>query len=206
MKERPILFSGEMVRAILEGRKTQTRRPMKTQPPARPDGAGTPWSWRRVEAVGKWFHIVSEKPAGMFTVSPPLGTVGDRLWVRETWQCVPVGQPAPPRGSFKIPDSLPSGWDVLYSASGDVCSDSVGWRPSIHMPRWASRIDLEITAVRVERVQEINRGDAMEEGCPFANMAEGPSPRDWFRDLWQSIYGTWDENLFVWVYEFRRLK
>ena len=81
------------------------------------------------------------------------------------------------------------------------------WTPSIFMPRWASRITLEIVSVRVERVQEISRGDAMEEGCPFPNMAKGPDTRQWFKDLWENIHGhdAWERNDWVWVIEFRRL-
>jgi hypothetical protein len=76
------------------------------------------------------------------------------------------------------------------------------------LPAWASRITLEIVSVRVERLQEISRGDAMAEGCPFANMADGPNPRDWYAELWESINGpgSWDANPFVWVVEFRRVE
>ena len=81
------------------------------------------------------------------------------------------------------------------------------WKPAIHMPRAASRITLEVTGVRVERLQAISRGDAMAEGCPFANMAAGPDPRDWYRDLWNEINGpgAWDQSPWVWVVEFRRV-
>lgn len=81
------------------------------------------------------------------------------------------------------------------------------WKPSIHMPRKASRIMLEVTRVRVERLQEISRGDAMAEGCPFQNMAKGADPRKWYADLWKTINGpgSWDLNPWVWVIEFKRV-
>jgi hypothetical protein len=113
--------------------------------------------------------------------SSPLRRVqpGDRLWVRENWR--PVHSNDPTRGA-------------QYRA--DIGGDQTVWRHSIHMPRWASRITLLVTDVRVQRLQEINRGDAMAEGCPFPNMAEGPSPTDWFRDLWDQLHGNgaWNTN------------
>lgn len=211
MKERPILFTGEMVRAILDGRKTQTRRLVSKQ--KYPHG-----TWATPEEVAAEF--VHDTRAFM----PPLGTIGHRLWVRETWSDV--------RGMGFDKDLFPAGAGYKADcASGESlrCAADYGvkWRPSIHMPRWASRIDLEITAVRVERVQEITEVDAEEEGCEQASLehtedcggedcalAGGPhdccgylaSARLRFRDLWQSIYANWDSNPWVWVYEFRRVK
>jgi hypothetical protein len=168
MTERPIIFSGEMVRAILEGRKTQTRRVVK--------------------------HIEDNSPVitdpRIFNKPCPYGQPGDRLWVRE---------------AFQLDDSDPT--FVYFRADGKQCN---WWRPSIHMPRWASRITLEITGVRVERLQEINRGGAMQEGCPFQNIANVTCPLTWFSFLWNSIYRTrgqgWDANPWVWVIEFRRIR
>lgn len=155
MTDRPIIFSAPMVRALLDGRKTQTRR--KFELPAnsgRMKLSATPnireCKWQR----------------------------GDRLWVREAH-------------AF---DSVL----VRYYATDDV-HDLRKKRSPIHMPRWASRLTLLVTDVRVQRLQEISRGDAMEEGCPFANMADGPNPRDWYRDIWNSIHGpdAWDANPWV---------
>lgn len=92
--------------------------------------------------------------------------------------------------------------------SGEYPSYKFGWRPSIHMPRWASRITLEIVSVRVERVKDISRGDAMEEGCPFPNMADGENPVEWFGGVWRSIngIGSWNANPWVWVIEFKQIQ
>lgn len=166
-KERPILFSGPMVRAILDGRKTQTRRMIK------PD-----WSRcldlddpdDRKAAVERCRH----------------GKLGDRLWVRET---------------FAI-----HGGEIAYAATDQHLVGCDRWKPSIHMPRRASRIVLEIAGVRVERLNEISRGDAMAEGCPHSNLAYGQNPCDWFRELWKSTNGpeSWAANPWVWVIEFRK--
>lgn len=172
MKEIPILFNGEMVRAILDGRKTQTRRVVK----------------QRGDCSGSMEQC-------------PYGQPGDRLWVRETWACSHLYDQFPPR-------LIPLDARFAYAATEHI--GGLIKRPSIHMPRWASRITLEIESVRVERVQEITRGDAMEEGCPFSNMQAGPNPKHWFRDLWDSINGPrgfgWDVNPFVWAITFRRVK
>jgi len=197
MTERPILFSGEMVRAILDGRKTQTRRVVKL-PHNNPLGA---WEPTVVGGKGVCYDKAMTRPAPEEAaiwhtrtgdcLGCPYGQPGDRLWVRETF----VGA-----GNL----------GVLYAADcprGTESGVEGGWRPSIFMPRWASRLTLEITEVRVQRVQEISRGDAMEEGCPFANMADGPDPRDWFRDLWDSLNAKrghgWDTNPWVWAITFR---
>lgn len=179
-----------MVRAILDGRKTQTRRVVKPQP-CEAGFAAQPFNWSRVEKVGIFFHIISDEPSAQFTVQCPYGTPGDRLWVKETW----------------AENDPPSGY--LYSATDSVVG-GLKWRPSIFMKRDASRITLEIVSIRVERVQAISRGDATCEGCPFPNMADGPNPKWWFRDLWDSInakrgYG-WDANPWVWVIEFKRVQ
>lgn len=179
MKERPILFNGDMVRAILEGRKTQTRRLIKVTDSGRVKAIGSVMNWHLQDANA--------------VLACPLGLPGDRLWVRETWAW---------NGCLCC--------DVHYRASDPDCDTGdpyFTWRPSIHMPRWASRISLEITNVRVERLNEITRGDAMEEGCPFPNMADGPDPREWFSDLWESINGagSWDANPWVWVIEFCKI-
>jgi hypothetical protein len=99
------------------------------------------------------------------------------------------------------PDCVPKHYENVPPAS------ALKWRPSIHLARDQSRIDLEVTAVRVERLQSISRGDAMAEGCPFPNMAQGDDPRQWYRGLWESISGagSWAENPWVWVVEFQRI-
>lgn len=216
MKERSILFSASMVCAILEGHKTQTRRVVKPQPiyvcPMGPAGA----------------PLLSSKPnfADGNIIRCPYGVPGDRLWVRETFYCdhafYPEGTPpscywdgaklraqhAPEQLAYERARMLEA---MYYRADGEPefegADGPTPWRPSIHMPRWASRILLEVTVVHVERLQEINRGDAMEEGCPFPNMAQGDDPRQWYRALWEQINGpsSWDGNPWVWVVEFKRV-
>lgn len=218
MKEHPILFSGEMVRAILEGRKTQTRRVIKPEPVGC-DECGIVWHKGNRSIIAP----DAERFALMMTRRCPYGRAGDELWVREThhidWY---------PDGAL---DARGNPGTVHYRADTDVISQSWDgqWRPSIFMPRWASRITLEVTGVRVERVQNISIGDIRAEGIE--------KQFDWvsydmimaFRELWDSInaqrtiiheweddQGTihrdevpggysWDSNPWVWVVEFRQI-
>ena len=187
MKERPILFNGEMVRAILDGRKTMTRRVVKPQPG--PLGIHPAMRVQMAE-------------------NPPLGTIGDRLWVRETFR---IYNSASECACYDECKCASVNGKPLYRAS-DPSPDDDKWTPSIHMPRWASRITLEVTGVRVERVADITEEDAKAEGCeghPVSGhngFPNGWAPRDEFQDLWQSIYSNWDANPWVWVYQIRRIK
>lgn len=222
-KERPILFSAPMVRALLDGTKTQTRRIVKiqsttTEPPyLRPDGRYT-YTVCEGHAVGEPFPC-------------PYGIPGDRLWVRENYR-------------YSLPDS------IRYQADGAVIITKPpasvvipnhklnDWRPSIHMPRWASRLTLEITEIRVQRLQDISEEDAIAEGIECAHRDEdrtfwknyrfkSPHPKRgkvWnpeenqivnynrepirsYQSLWESINGpgSWDANPYVWAITFRRL-
>lgn len=195
MKSRPILFSAPMVRTLLDGSKTQTRRVMKPQPPEDCGeiefGPYHPAVTRsgEDEPGPEVFGVYSLD--GAWGLKCPFGRPGDELWVKETFRQWPDG--------------------ICYRADGrdsDI-ADSVHspWKPSIFMPRSASRITLQITGVRVERLQSISRGDAMVEGCPFPNMAQRPDPRDWYADLWHSINGpgSWALNPWVFVVSFRRI-
>lgn len=169
MSDKPIIFSAPMVRALLDGRKTQTRRILKP-----------PYGTLEFQANGTWKPICTK----FFP--------GDRLWVREacaTW----VGEL---KDAAYRADETDAEWENLRH---DARLGFWKIRPSIHMPRWASRLTLIVTDVRVQRLQDISRGDAMEEGCPFANMADGPDPRDWFTTLWNSIHGpkAWGANPWV---------
>jgi hypothetical protein len=174
VKERPILFSGEMVRAILEGRKTQTRRVMKPQPTC------TNY-WMMWGAEVSTAREVDGDVVDEWTC--PYGQSGDRLWVRETWR--PVGPWECRKDSATIQyrsDGVyerKTGWSKDFRIKTDDRRDK--WRPSIFMPRWASRITLEITGVRIERIQE--GGD---------------------REFWGDQ--TWNANPWVWVIEFKRIK
>jgi hypothetical protein len=198
MKERPILMNADMVRAILGGLKTQTRRPVKPQPEM---GHGGEWTHPACEDEPQWSAHLGEAIRWVC----PFGQPGDRLWVRETWRIDGVGRTI----AIKLGGSDPSLFENL-SFFAD-CEFDPGlkpgpWIPSIHMPRWASRIILEITDVRVERVQDISEADAMAEGAPWEDC--WPTYRQSFEALWCRIYDSqsWDANPWVWVVEFRRIE
>lgn len=198
MKERPILFNTEMVRAVLDGRKSQTRRVIKPQPDHR--HRDVVFEEKRNKLIeysmisGCWNEVVEHKC--------PYGKPGDRLWVRETWAIDPVE-----KGVWFKADEF---WTEANSPK---------WKPSIHMPRKYSRINLEITNIRVERVNDITSYDMVREGVPDSVRqidlfgAEGDEIRKIkiipFRIFWGSInksrgYG-WDVNPWVWVVEFKRI-
>ena len=194
MKERPILFSGPMVRAILDGSKTQTRRTFKGTTEHK--GPYNPAYMEAHQQANGWGSIC------------PHGTPGDRLWVRETW-AVQHGFDA------WTPRHIPRGARIYYSATADLkgpCGvGGLRCRPSIFMPRWASRILLEITDVRVQRLQEISEGDARAEGAIGAlndSIGDNWCAREAFAALWESINGTgsWHANPWVWAITFRRLE
>ncbi|MEJ7685670.1 MAG: hypothetical protein WKG52_00975 [Variovorax sp.] len=213
MKERPILFSAPMVRALLDGSKTQTRRVCKqaTGPSLSvgidDDEPGVAaLSWLSGNGPGHDVHETVKK------VRCPYGVPGDRLWVRETHAKI-IGQ----SGGWIETDHF-----ATYT-HGDRLGDTLGlkkkWTPSIHMPRAASRIDLEVTGVRVERLQDISEADARAEGareCDYASGREvllaGASQRGSFvlhyRDIWERIngLGSWAANPWVWVVEFKRVR
>jgi hypothetical protein len=201
MKERPIIFNGPMVRAILEGRKTQTRRALKLQNDVATKVAeyhtGEPsLGFAYYRKIGGVWHR-------SLPFACPFGKVGDRLWVKET---------------FAIYGDEEK-YVMHYKADRDSWpTKGCGWRPSIHMPRRASRITLEITNVRVERLQDISDEDAKAEGV-YAFHSQSPgleakpyyrslySPTELFQMLWDSINGegAWDCNEWVWVIEFKRV-
>ncbi|MEV1339492.1 hypothetical protein ABZR36_27665 [Pseudomonas aeruginosa] len=224
MKERPILFNGAMVRAILEGRKTVTRRIAK--PVTHPDLGN-------IYAPGAL--VLEREPQHVIDRACPYGQPGDRLWVRETWTDVNMcGAPAlayradedirdlmeepgflDDRGAFNYDDPRvkPYPFACWYAEL-----DRARWRPSIHMPRWASRILLEITAVRVERLQDIGEEQALAEGvrgepCDHTRQAcadigcWGDTAKGAFGFLWESLNGegSWAANPWVWVVEFKRV-
>ena len=223
MKERPINFNSEMVRALLDGRKTQTRRPLK---PAH--GEQSRWltldnlhnfveSGEMRETGWQMWHPKDGPGSPYGFIKSPYGKPGDTLWVREKF--------------FYDLDG-----HVLYRDPGGEWEfkspDELKGKPSIHMPRWASRISLEITGVRVERIQDISEEDAETEGAKLA-CAECLEPFDvnqnamgycWvpdcqgsdfnhragFKNLWGSIYEKkglgWEANPWVWIYEFKRIE
>lgn len=200
MKERPILFSAPMVLATLEGRKGVTRRVVKPVPQMVTDRAAVTWEGDPAVLL----RLLEQNGRKC-----PHGRPGDRLWVREAFRDA--------RAALAE--------RVLYRASGDI---ACGWKPSIHMPRWASRLLLEITAVRVERLQDgegetafesrylaegINRIHHGDGAYYYSAFRDEPHPQNWcdpfdaWRELWVSINGveSWDSNPWVWVVEFTRL-
>jgi hypothetical protein len=215
LKERPILFSGPMVRAIREGRKTQTRRIVKPQPPSKKFFLSffncKPNEWRMSGAVGFARSEMGSAWPKDSTWRCPYGQPGDRLWVRETFSTWHHG--CQWHDCTREGRSKQSCSNLFYRATHHFPDDDQKWVPSIFMPRWASRITLEITGVRVERVQDITETDGAAEGLGFDLNLMGPweghaTARDAFRSLWESINGpeSWALNPFVWVLEFKRLE
>lgn len=206
MSERGMIFNGEMVRAILEGRKTQTRRVLATYQ----DAVKFCPEW---DVNGKQIFIVlGEKDhTGMnpvITAIPcPFGQPGDRVWVRETFR---VHSRATDVATLVYRASVQNSWtEQTHRVPVAVCNKPATpekWTPSIHMPRWASRITLEITGVRVERLNSITESDAEAEGVTDTGF--GDLLVDGYRYLWKSIYGeeSWAANPWVWVIEFKRVE
>ena len=211
MKERGMIFNGEMVRAILDGRKTQTRRIMAPQPEPCPRGG----HWWPSNVFKTMLHVEDEMQngkggwGGLVGDACPFGDVGDRIWVREAFAS---GLSTKSTLAYRATHKREDLEDGFY--------DTIKWTPSIHMPRWASRILLEITGVRVERLNAISEEDARAEGiidggclncgepepCRCANPE--PDATDAFAYLWQSIYGqeSWNADPWVWVIEFKRVE
>lgn len=239
MRERPILFNAEMVRAVLDGRKMQTRRIIQSAAKNMQASGHKVIEYR--EPGDKWYgdHVFSMRNQSgtwcdytkeQFLAKCPFGAVGDRLWVREKWSVVSHAfdddglmidykpeRPAKAVHEKPFGNGYYSG-HAIYAADGgftwgddDGCVDGRScWKPSIHMPRWASRITLEITGVRVERLASVSTGDACAEGYPAERAAYG-GPLDawlWFRDLWDGIYPeqSFKVNPWVWVVEFKRVE
>lgn len=238
MKERPLLFSAPMIQAILAGNKTQTRRIVK------PDGvnaieymAGSnddqtefeflglrygPWiDDANKEQAPEWLVYCSEYPEeGIIPIGQGYGVAGDQIWVKETWQAA-IGwdRTKPSEIDKHAPIFFPAdGSELHVDAWDDWETRAYGkLRPSIFMPRWASRIQLEITCIRIERLQDCSEADAVAEGikvdeCGHAirkidDVAWG-SAKGAYAELWESINGpgSWAANPWVWVLEFRVLK
>ncbi|WP_444903794.1 hypothetical protein ACJJIU_00070 [Microbulbifer sp. CnH-101-E] len=247
MKERPILLNGDMVRAILDGRKTQTRRLINPQPF---NGVSNEEAIKQIGGLPPRLslHQVINQAwrSGCADIPCPLGKPCDRLWVRETWwqagdwvSSYPEDDEGHWGGSKRIhfaadgnPPNEPNydHPDGLQNGSFAAAHPYRVWRkrPSIHMPRWASRITLEITTVRVERIQDISEEDAKSEGLRWHSLYREwggvelhpdsrpdlpqwrwyDNPVEAFKYLWESINGagSWDQNPWVWVIEFRRVE
>jgi len=198
MKERPILFSTPMVQAILDGRKTQTRRAMKPQP----------------ESVDHLNHKIIAYNGSpnliLKNLKCPYGNIDDVLWVRETWRPTIY--------------SMPTGWPYDYRATAkeDGCPEEGPWKSSIFMPKEACRINLKITDIRVERLNDISENDCIAEGIESwfsylfqetrykdyeCEISDWRNPDSSYRSLWEKINGkgSWQKNPWVWVIEFRRM-
>jgi hypothetical protein len=232
-KERPILFSAPMVRAVQKGIKTQTRRLINPQP----TGNFLGFVHRSIRSANDpkvlraWFQAGAGELRSR-EITCPYGAPGDRLWVRETWAAFTT--PTYEYGEADLIEGPVSQEEaeVVYSADGQSMPER--WRPSIFMPRWASRILLEVTEVRVERLQDISEEDARAEGLstvskdgslwkwgiPDADGLPGTDDDGWpwhdwerspvaaYRRLWESIHGpgSWDLNPWVWAVTFRKLQ
>ncbi|MPS86536.1 MAG: hypothetical protein E2588_21110 [Enterobacter sp.] len=216
-----MIFNAEMVRAILDGRKTQTRRPVNPQPELT---AGSGFSWKGgIYGSGSSDRETNKNFAHVVC---PFGKLGDRIWVRETWAEAGAGAPDLKLYRANYPDHVPAHYENVPTA------DEIRWTPSIHMPRWASRLMLEITGVRVERLDKISEEDAIAEGMQgvicrsckgdpdysttqydpdtLAAVDEIPcqscsSNRSKFFSIWDSIYGEGNHCMgdWVWVIEFK---
>lgn len=204
MKSRPILFSGAMVRAILDGRKTQTRRIVKL-----PDGV-TPADIT-LDRMQAGYKNGTTRPVfecdgdpNAFSVKCPYGEISDRLWCRETWAETEQSGVHPIDSQYVYRATDPD-WSTL---------EGWKWKPSIFMHREASRIELEITGIRVERLNEISEADAEAEGCtgdcPIGHIPTYlAAPLSYeYAQLWESINGpgSWAKNPFVWCLEFKRVE
>ena len=210
IKERPILFLAPMVRAILEGRKTVTRRPVKATK-AHADGfmmLDHGKGWRPYNAFG---DFASDHEGMEYPIACPYGKLGDRLWVRETCYINDYREAS-------VPEQERADCEIHYRADGipdfEGEEELIRWRPSIHMPRWASRILLEVTDVRVERLQDITEEQALAEGIKKHSdggyhVEDGKhysdSPVESFACLWSSVGGNWDANPWVWCVSFKRI-
>lgn len=197
MKTSPIIFSGNMVLAILDDRKTQTRRVIKPQPP---------------HDFGSWNNATLMSGTDGEDFGCPYGKPSDRLWVRETWAVF----------DFEGPQDKPDAYSIGYRADdecnwfyppaeqrdlrlekwGNYADPDGYWRPSIHMPRWASRLELEIIEIRVQRLRDIGQDDICQEGQP-----QGVEPIGWYCELWDALNAKrgfgWDTNPWVWILTFK---
>ena len=209
----PIIFSAPMVRAILDGRKTMTRRVVKPQPPARGVGMRDHKMALSTDDEGENLHVYSQSAgSGSWTARCPYGQPGDRLWVRETFALRQDCEP----------DTDKARHYAMYRADGGDAADPMNWhdyggkwKPSIFMPRWASRITLEVTGVRVEMLQAISQSNVFAEGLHNAQQSEIEmrvghtlSAQQCYFELWDQINAKrapWASNPWVFVIEFKRI-
>lgn len=233
VRDRPILFSGPMIRAILDGKKTQTRRVVKPQPP-QPEQvrakAGIDFAlFQRDDTPGIWYvegpvwavRQLMDPPIPTPSWTCPYGEPGERLWVRESFYCDHCFVGDYERTAAGSRSACEAEWRemVFYGEARDDWKGCEwdggvpGLKPSIHMPRWASRLTLEMTDVRVQRVQEISEPDAYAEGIETGTVVQDfgmDHARPAFRTLWDSLNAkrghSWESNPWVWCLTFRRVE
>lgn len=208
MTDRPILFSAPMVRALLDGRKTQTRRILKPQPELLPGG-----TWHVFNANS---GTIGVETADLPTIAQDYVRYekGDRLWVRETWSGAHEYRETPPsqRESYATPDGPVLREDIWFWADGNPTGgDYEKPRPGIHMPRWASRLTLLVTDVRVERLQDCYVEDACAEGAllpPFTDQFANVHALSMYQAIWDGINGegSWETNSWVVAITFEVIK
>lgn len=214
MKERPIIFSGDMVRAILAGRKSQTRRILKPQPIG-----GDRIIWDRFNGIFQSGQLRDSENACR-EIRCSYGKPGDRLYVKETWAYIDnsaFGEASYCEYRADTGNAMPGDWPEEHRDDPDCPK----WKSSMFMPRWASRITLELTGVRVERLNDISGEDCRAEGvevprcgCDVCAMSSAMCPADAsvhieeYRHLWDKIHGAgaWEQNCWVWVLEFKRVE
>ena len=229
VREHPLSLNSAMVQAVLDGRKTQTRLIVKMTDFGKPAPGPCNHTQRVFESDGKFYQQDCFIPpcalpilGPRHEISCPYGIPGDRLWVRETWCELRVGhfnELGLPRDllvtRYDDPRRNGAAYRANCSAEGEEIRASYGyrWKHSIHMPRWASRLTLEIVNVRVERLHDLSEADALDEGCDINLLPDGAGeggeftcPTEWFMNLWNTKYGSkaWDDNPWVWVIDFKR--
>ena len=215
--KKPILFNTEMLKAILEGRKTSTRRPVKRTPSNdEPSGYGF-WKEHN-ERDNRWYIKDYTHSCIWWTLEEYISRfskyhVGDILWVRETWAvCEALALCSPNKIDIDHQKKVALVW---YKADGQQNikeNMAIGekmisrgkWRPSIHMPKAAARLFLKVTDIKIERLQDISEDGAIKEG--FEEVPEVFTAKELFQATWNSIYKNWNENPYVWVIEFERVE
>lgn len=214
MRTKPMIFNADMVKALVGGKKTVTRRPVTPAP--EPSGLGYDWwpsnKFGSMIQVSDFESIDSDyKREGTKDIASdacPIANIGDLIWVRETFCHGPCGS-APELTLYRSGHPQPELKRKYESVMGD---EEIKWTPSIHMPRWASRLTLKVTDIRIERVQEITEEQAVMEGMPTdeecqlmavdSGLGWYQKPTTWFKELWDRIYNNWSDNPYVWVIEF----
>lgn len=200
MKTMPMIFNSEMVNALLSGEKTVTRRPMKI-----------PANWqlrdRNLSKItashpkkGKWGALIQNLTDAKFPQADLVAApayIDDLIYVRETWANAGANAPELTLYKANYPEHVPAHYENVPNLS------KIKWTPSIHMPRWASRLTLKVTDIRIEQVQDITEEQAINEGMQPARPSSLVMPyRTSFMDIWDNIYGSWTDNPYVWVIEF----